>query len=65
MKNYWNITTKNLLVNEQFDFKSKLPTEMASCDLLEILDAFNNNTLVGGIFCDLEKLLTVSMTVSY
>jgi len=52
MKDYWNITTKNVPVNEQFIFRSKLSTEMASYNLIEILDALNNKKLVGGIFCD-------------
>jgi hypothetical protein len=49
-----HITTKNLPVNEQFVFKSKLSAEMASYSLIEILDARNNRRLVGGIVCDLE-----------
>jgi hypothetical protein len=49
-----HITTKNLPVNEQFILRSKLSTEMASYNLIEIPDALNNERLVGGIFCDLE-----------
>jgi len=31
----------------------------------EILNAMNNKLLVGGIFCDLEKLLIVSTIIFY
>lgn len=40
-----HITTENLPVNEQFVFKAKLSTEMASYSLIEILDALNNKRL--------------------
>jgi len=49
-----HITTKNLPVNEQFIFRSKLSTEMAFYNLVEILDALNNKRLAGGTFCDLK-----------
>lgn len=49
-----HISTKNLPVNEQFVFRSKLSTEIASYNLIEILDALNNKRLVGGIVCDFE-----------
>jgi hypothetical protein len=45
-----------ILVNEQFGFRSKTSTTLASFHLIsEILQALNNRLLVGGIFCDLRK----------
>jgi hypothetical protein len=41
---------------EQHGFKTKLKTDNATYQLTnEILNALNNNLLIGGIFCDLEK----------
>jgi len=44
------------LANEQFGFRSKTSTDLASFHLIsKILEALNNRLLVGGIFCDLRK----------
>ena len=45
-----------ILANEQFGFRSKTSTDLASFHLIsKILEALNNRLLVGGIFCDLRK----------
>jgi Reverse transcriptase (RNA-dependent DNA polymerase). len=45
-----------MLVNEQFEFRTKLSTEKVSFKLHnEILNALNNKLMAGGNFCDLEK----------
>jgi hypothetical protein len=47
--------SNNMLVNE-YGFRSNSSTETASYKLIdEILNALNNQILVGGIFCDLKK----------
>ena len=44
------------MANEQFGFRSKTSTDLASFHLIcKILEALNNRLLVGGIFCDLKK----------
>jgi len=46
----------NILRNEQYGFRPDLNTDNATYQLTnEILHALNNKTLIGGIFCDLEK----------
>jgi hypothetical protein len=51
-----HIMSNNILANEQYGFTSESCTEMASYKLInEILNAPNNKTLLGGIFCDLKK----------
>jgi hypothetical protein len=48
--------SNNILVNEQYGFRSNSSTEKALYKLLnEILTALNNKKLVGGFFCDLKK----------
>jgi len=45
-----------LLVGNQFGFRKGIETEDAIFKLTnEILNAFNNKTMAGSIFCDLEK----------
>ena len=51
-----HIETNNILVDEQFGFKTSSSTDKASYKLTnEILNALNNKMTVGGIFCDLQK----------
>lgn len=51
-----HIENNNILVEEQFGFRNSLSTDKDSYKLIdEILNAFNNRMLVGGIFCDLQK----------
>ena len=46
----------NILSSEQYGFQPNLNTDNATYQLTnEILNALNNKTLIGGIFCDLEK----------
>jgi hypothetical protein len=51
-----HLTDHNILVQEQYGFRTNLKTDDAMYHLTnEILNALNNNSLVGAIFCDLEK----------
>ena len=51
-----HIETNNVLINEQFGFRTSSSMERASYNLNdEILNALNNRMMVGGIFCDLQK----------
>jgi len=44
------------LVKEQFGFREKSPTDMATYALLNtVLSSLDKKLLVGGIFCDLQK----------
>jgi len=46
----------NILSREKYGFWMKLTSEQATFKLMnEILNAWNNELIVGGIFCDLEK----------
>ena len=46
----------NILVKEQYCFRTNLKTDNGTFHLTNgILNALNNNLLIGGIFCDLEK----------
>jgi hypothetical protein len=48
--------SNNILVNEQYGFRSNSSAEKASYKLInEILNALGSKILVGGIFCDLKK----------
>jgi len=50
------LTDHNILSKEQYVFWTKLKIDNAPYHLTnEILNDFNNNLLVGSIFCDLEK----------
>jgi hypothetical protein len=53
---YQHICVINILTNEQFGFRPQSSTTKASFTLIkEILEAFNNKKIVGGVFCDLKK----------
>jgi hypothetical protein len=44
------------LVDEQFGFRTKSSTDLASYKLInDVLMSLNNKLLVGGVFCDLQK----------
>ena len=43
------------MVNEQFGFREKLSTEMATYTLLNILSSLDKKNHVRGLFCDLQK----------
>jgi hypothetical protein len=46
----------SILVHEQYGFRIHSSTEKAAFSLVNsILTALNNNLIVGGIFCDLQK----------
>ena len=51
-----HIDNNNILVGEQYGFRTQSSTEKAAFSLINsILTAMNNNLRVGGIFCDLQK----------
>jgi len=51
-----HLKNHNILVQEQYGFRTKLKTDDATFHLTnEILNALNSNSSVGAIFCDLEK----------
>jgi hypothetical protein len=51
-----NLYEYNILSSEQYGFQLNLNTDNATYQLTNtILSALNNKTLIGGIFCDLEK----------
>jgi len=46
----------NILVQEQYGFQTHSSTEQAAFTLINsIVTAMNNNQIVGGTFCDLQK----------
>jgi 2C-methyl-D-erythritol 2,4-cyclodiphosphate synthase len=46
----------NILVQEQYGFRTHSSTEQAAFTLINsILTAVNNSQIIGGIFCDLQK----------
>ena len=52
-----HLTDHNILVKEQYGFRTNLTTDNTTYHLTnEILNALNNNLLIGGIFCDLENV---------
>ena len=51
-----HIDKKSILVCEQYEFRTHSSTEKAAFTLINsILTAMNNNLIVGGIFCELQK----------
>jgi hypothetical protein len=53
---YQHLNKNNILIKDQYGFRSNSSNDMASYRLInEILSALNNKLTVGGIFCDLEK----------
>jgi hypothetical protein len=53
---YKHLVNNNILVKEQFGFRTNLSTNNATYRLFDqILTALNEGNNVGGIFCDLEK----------
>jgi hypothetical protein len=51
-----HLTKHNIISTEQYGFRVGYRTDSATYGLTtEILNAMNNELLVGGIFCDLEK----------
>ena len=54
---YCHLINNNILVNEQFGFREKLPTEMATyTHLNNVLSSLERQNFVGGLFCDLQKV---------
>jgi len=50
-----HINIINILVKEQFGFRTNSSTEIAACILIyNVLSSLNNKLLVGGLFCDLQ-----------
>ena len=51
----YHLTINNILVKEQFGFRSNSSTEIAIYTLLNNILSSLNNRIVGGLFCDLQK----------
>jgi hypothetical protein len=51
-----NLNNNKILVDEQFGVRTNSTTDRAIYKLTnEMLKAFNNKSMTGGIFCDLKK----------
>jgi hypothetical protein len=51
-----HIDMNNILIQEQYGFRTHSSTEQAAFTLISsILTAMNNSKIDGGIFCDLQK----------
>jgi hypothetical protein len=51
-----HLNINSILAREQYRFRAKLSTDLATFDLINnILLALNNKLAVGGLFCDLTK----------
>jgi hypothetical protein len=61
-----HFNSNNIFVKEQFGFRKNLITKKATYELInDILSALNDKLIVGGIFCDLAKVLIVLIMISY
>ena len=61
-----HLTKHNILSSEQYGLRTKLKTDSATYKLTtKILSAVNIKLLVGVIFCDSKKLLTVLIIIYY
>jgi hypothetical protein len=61
-----HLNKNNVLVEEKFGFRTKSSADKAIYKLTnEILKALNSKSLIGGIFCDLERPLIVVIIKSY
>jgi hypothetical protein len=57
---YQHFVKNNVLAPQQYGFRNRLSTELASYKLLEaVLTSLNNKSIVGGIFCDIRKVFDV------
>jgi hypothetical protein len=51
-----HLNHNHILIDEQFGFRTKSSTDLASYKLINhVLMSLNNKVLVGGVFCDLQK----------
>jgi hypothetical protein len=51
-----HLNHNHILADEQFGFRSKSSTDLASYKLInDVLTSLNNKLLVGDVFCDLQK----------
>jgi hypothetical protein len=51
-----HIQMNNILIEEQFGFRTSSSTDKAAFKLTdEIINVLNNKLMVAGIFCDLQK----------
>jgi hypothetical protein len=59
-----HLNSNNIFVEEQFRFRKEFTTEKASYEIInDILSALIDKLIVGGIFCDLAKLLIVLIMI--
>jgi 2C-methyl-D-erythritol 2,4-cyclodiphosphate synthase len=53
---YRHLNENNILVKDQFGFRDKSSTDMATYALLNtVLSSLDIKHIVGGVFCDLQK----------
>jgi hypothetical protein len=53
---FHHLNHNNILVDEQFGFRTKSSIDLASYKLInDVLTSLNYRLLVGGVFCDLQK----------
>jgi hypothetical protein len=61
-----HLTKYNILSDEQYGFRIGLKTDNAIYKLTtKILNAMNNELIVGGVFCDLEEVFVLIMVSVY
>jgi hypothetical protein len=57
---YQHLVKNNILAAQQYGFRNRLSTELASFKLLEaVITSLNNKSTVGGIFCEIRKAFDV------
>jgi len=55
---YSYLNDNNILVDDQYGFREKLSTEMTTYTLVNnVLSSLDRRNLVGGLFCDLQKVV--------
>ena len=62
---YCYVTELYLLVKEQFGFREKSSIDIATYALLNTVLLSPDKKIVGGIFCDLQKALTVLIMIYF
>jgi hypothetical protein len=57
---YQHFVKNTVLAPQQYGFRNRLSTELASYNLLEaVITSLNNKSIAGGIFCNIRKAFDV------